>query len=75
MFHVEHLFIQNVPAAIREKFDNDPYQFYQFVNNPKNVDAVKQMFGNSKNYSVPTADAVEEAQREVVLNSVEDKKE
>jgi len=38
----ENLFMQ-LPAQIRFKFDNDPGQFVEFVNDPKNSDAIVEM--------------------------------
>lgn len=32
-----------VPAKIRKQFDNDPAQFYEFVNDPNNLDELRKM--------------------------------
>lgn len=38
----EHQFGQ-LPALLRKKFQNDPYQFVQFLSDPDNADAIVSM--------------------------------
>lgn len=32
-----------LPSTVRKQFENDPYQFVQFVENPDNIDALREM--------------------------------
>lgn len=48
----------SIPADIRAKFDNDPGQFLEFVSDPVNIEAVREMGLASKKPEsvVPVAD-------------------
>ena len=32
-----------IPAIIRKRFDNDPYQFLEFMENPENIEEARQL--------------------------------
>ena len=46
---------EELPSGIRKKFDNDPIKFVTFANDPKNVEAMKEM-GLGKGIDGITAD-------------------
>lgn len=48
------------PSRIREQFNNDPNQFFNWVNNPDNNEEIKELFGeNSSDSSVPPVESEE----------------
>lgn len=70
MDEAHNSFIENVPASIRDKYNNNPIEFYKaYQADPK---AISEMFKDMKNYSVPNVEQVEEAPH---INVEKDKKE
>lgn len=69
MEEAKHSFVQNVPAKIREHFDNDPMKFWQHASKAQNVDEIRALFGDLKNYSAPNATQLEEGNQLAVKSS------
>jgi len=42
MLEVQEAFME-IPAIIRKRFDNDPYQFLEFMENPENIEEARQL--------------------------------
>lgn len=45
---------QSLPSSLRKKFDNDPAQFLDFVNDPKNIQEMQKMGLTKTPYQKPT---------------------
>lgn len=57
MKQAEYMFIQNVPAKIREQYGNDPMQFYKAcVATNGDASKIRALFGDVKNYAVPNVE-------------------
>lgn len=65
----QNSFIQNVPAKIRERFDNDAMKFWQHASKAQNVNEIKTLFGDLKNYSAPNATQLAEGNQSAVKSS------
>lgn len=57
---IQEFFVQNVPAAIRQKFDNNFSEFYKYAKQDK--DALKNMFAAINSLPVPTAQQLQDVQ-------------
>lgn len=64
----EQMFIDNVPAQIRARFNNKPIEFYKFASDPANEGAVRQMFADIKNYAAPRTDQLIQAVEQTAEN-------
>ncbi len=51
---------EELPATLRKKFNNDPGQFLEFVQNPKNLEEMREL-GLAKQKAIPLAPTAADA--------------